>query len=101
MLSKAIAPELRPYPWQGICTGSSDGAYLNAPGDHADEVQVIVVGAMQFTPFEYAMAVSDHLNSECHVLRVEFMTHVDSKYDRVVRERGFVSIVLKSGQPTD
>lgn len=77
----------------GIYLSMSDGAYYVMSEDH-NFVQIVVVGAMHFTPGEYIAALNDLLDNHYQLSSSEFMTYVKEDAKKVL-ERGFVSLVGK------
>jgi hypothetical protein len=88
--------ELRDYP-KGceINPGFRDGAYLMVRGDKA---QITVVGPMQWTPFEYSVALSKKRGKRWDVEVVGVMPchpEVDAIAQQRILERGIFFIGLK------
>lgn len=78
---------------QVIVANDPDGAYYVVQGDHA---QVIIVGAMYFTPGQYIEALGELLDTH-YVLRSSQFLVVPETQRQLVLDRGFVSLIASKG----
>jgi len=85
----SASPVISPMLEQGINANDSDGAYYVISGDY---VQVVIVGAMHFTPGEYMRALNDLVETHFELHTSSFMMCGNENAKRVL-DRGFVSLI--------
>lgn len=78
---------------QVIVANGPDGAFYVVQGDHA---QVIIVGAMYFTPGQYIEALGELLDTH-YVLRSSQFMPPPNTQRQLVLDRGFVSLIASKG----
>lgn len=85
----SASPVISPMPERGILASDPDGAHYVIKGDY---VQIIVIGAMHFTPGDYMRALNDELDTHFELRSSEFMTFTND-IAKTVLNRGFVSLI--------
>lgn len=86
------APVLHPMPDDGVLVSTVDGAYYVTRDDAA---QIVVVGAMHFTPGDYFRALNECLDTHFEISHSDFLrTDFVSREMRVsILDRGFISLI--------
>lgn len=87
------SPVIVDMPASGITATMADGAYYVARNEAA---QVVIIGAMHFTPGEYIDALNELADTHFELHESSFMLGRDKlPHDREVLRRGFVSLIAK------